>query len=314
MTPMETFGFQWHLTDRCNQRCAHCYQVRWEPGAELGLSKWRPLADGIFGTLADRRVSVNLTGGEPLLLSDLPALVEHLHCRPNLDEIWVITNGTITPRATLDRLAAAERLAGFKVSLESSEEPVNDAIRGLGNLARVQAGLASLQSTGKPVVGMVTLGRHNRATVVQTVAWAKAQGLAGVLFERFVPLGQGRAMAGQVLSEPQWRQAGADIAGCAGETLTSQEQDGLRAFWISFSPQGDVLRAARCNLGPESMALMPDGAVYPCRRLPVPIGNGLHESFEIILARLSEYRPEPKGGCAALEQALRAWNEEPGSA
>lgn len=311
---METFGFQWHLTDRCNQRCAHCYQERWEPGAELGLADWRLLADRIFGSLADRLISVNLTGGEPLMLADLPALVEHLHQKSNLDEVWVITNGSLAPRAMLDRLAAAERFAGFKVSLESADESVNDTVRGKGNLARVRSKLSDFCATGKQVVLMTTLGSHNLAAIEATVAWARQQGVDGVLFERFVPLGHGQAMASQTLSEPQWRQAGVDIAGCAGETLSDAEQTGLKAYWVSFGPGGDKLQAARCNLGPGSMALMPNGTVHPCRRLPVPIGDALQESFENILERLAEYRPEPAGGCAALDRAQEAWNRKRGSA
>jgi radical SAM protein with 4Fe4S-binding SPASM domain len=49
------------------------------------------------------------------------------------------------------------------------------------------------------------------------------------------------------------------------------------------------LQGALCNLGDESMALMPDGTVYPCRRLPIAVGNVLKEPFETILPRLKRY-------------------------
>jgi MoaA/NifB/PqqE/SkfB family radical SAM enzyme len=70
------------------------------------------------------------------------------------------------------------------------------------------------------------------------------------------------------------------------------------------------------------MALLPDGSVFPCRRLPLPQGNVLEEPFEAILARLAGWAPEALGpglhgmacglcgvegcvGCRALALALR---------
>ena len=76
---MDGFGFQWHLSDRCNQRCAHCYQTDFDARGQLDLAAWRKMADRIFGALPDCPISVNLTGGEPLLLADLEALIAHLH-------------------------------------------------------------------------------------------------------------------------------------------------------------------------------------------------------------------------------------------
>ena len=301
MPAMAAFGFQWHLTDRCNQRCGHCYQERWEPGDELDPVGWRALADRIFGALAHRSVSVNLTGGEPLLLADLPALVAHLETKPNLDEAWVITNGTLPPPDAIARSG----LTGFKVSVEAADPAIDDAVRGAGHLASVEANLAAFQATAKPVVAMATLGAHNAGCIDGLVVWARRRGLAGVLFERFVPLGKGRAMADQVLTDPQWRAAASAIAGASGAALSIEEMGRMRAYWISFGADGDELRAATCTLGPESMALMPDGSVYPCRRFPDPVGNAVGEDFAAILERLGRMTPLPDGGCAALNRALR---------
>ena len=34
-----------------------------------------------------------------------------------------------------------------------------------------------------------------------------------------------------------------------------------------------------CSIGIDSITIMPDGTVFPCRRLPMPIGNLHHESL-----------------------------------
>ncbi len=51
------------------------------------------------------------------------------------------------------------------------------------------------------------------------------------------------------------------------------------------------LRAAECNLGASSMALMPDGSVQPCRRLPVVVGNLANEPLGQIRRRLERFSP-----------------------
>lgn len=297
---MRTFGFQWHLTDRCNLRCAHCYQSDFSAAAERGLDELRRAADAIFEGLAGRAdsVSINLTGGEPLLLPHLFDLIDHVERLPGLAEVHLITNGTRTGDAVLERIAACGPLGTLKVSVESGVAAVNDAIRGPGVLARVEAGLERLLGTGKPVVAMMTLARSNAGTVAETVAWARAAGLDGVIFERYVPLGRGREgpMAGAALSAREWAAAARAVAAAADLDADADDLLPYRAFWLHLTPGHDEpLRGALCNLGDGSMALMPDGTVYPCRRLPVPVGRVPADPFPEVLRRLAAWGVEAVG-------------------
>ncbi|HOX47194.1 MAG TPA: radical SAM protein [Myxococcota bacterium] len=303
---MKSFGFQWHLTDRCNLRCAHCYQDDFGPGAERPLEDLFAMVDAVLGALRDRPVSINLTGGEPLLLPGLPALLEHLSSQPNLSEMHVITNATVTAGPVLEALARYERVRYLKVSLEAADEAVNDRVRGPGNLARVRRNLGLYrQVTGKPFVLMMTLGRHNVGGVAAMAALAREVGAAGVIYERFVPLGQSRGFAAEVLGAEGWAHAVAGVLDAAGSEATPDELLAYRAFWLWTDGREDPLEGALCNLGEGSMALMPDGTVYPCRRLPIPVGNVLREPFPRILARLQEFgvpalAPRLTGGLCGL--------------
>ena len=295
---MRTFGFQWHLTDRCNMRCAHCYQTSFDGAGERGLDDLRRMADAVFEGLAGREVSINLTGGEPLALPHLFELIDHLAGFRELAEVHLITNGTRTGDATLERIAACEPMGVIKVSLESAVEAVNDAIRGPGAFARVSGGIERLAGTGKPVVAMVTLAGPNAGTIAETVAWARAAGLEGVIFERFVPLGRGRegAMAGAALTAREWAGAALAIARAAGLDLDVDDLLPYRAFWLHLTPGHDEpLRGALCNLGEGSMALMPDGTVFPCRRLPLPVGTVPGDPFPEVLRRLAAWGADAIG-------------------
>ncbi len=303
---MKFFGFQWHITDRCNLRCVHCYQDGYAPLPVENLGNLKRLADGIFSALPDRRISVNLTGGEPLLVPWFFELVEHLQGLEELDEINLITNGTITTEEVLEGIRRSSRIRYLKVSVESGIHEVNDKIRGAGNLAQVSDGILRCQrATDKPVILMVTLGRYNLDTIEETVRYAGFLGVEGVIFERFIPMGRGRQIEDRVLSAREWAQASARIARAARVDADADDLLPYQAFWLWLNPsRTERLQGALCNLGDESMALMPDGTVYPCRRLPIAVGNALKEPFHEILARLGKYQPEADGGCRALAQAL----------
>jgi MoaA/NifB/PqqE/SkfB family radical SAM enzyme len=304
---MGDLGFQWHLTDRCNLRCGHCYQERFDAAAELGVEELCRLADRIVPA-AGGPVAIHLTGGEPLLLPGFERLLGHLDGFGESVELHVITNGTVTGDAALEALAGARRLTTIKVSAESADPEINDRVRGRGNLARVEAGIARFREiTGKSVIAMATLGRHNAAGLPAFAAWARGLGTDGAIFERFVPLGRGRAMAGEALDGPGWAVVAAAVAGWAGIETAADELLPYRAFWLGFDPGGEVsLAGAECNLGRDSMALMPDGTVYPCRRFPEPAGNARFEPLAGIRERLARFASEQgvpgRSGCRALER------------
>jgi len=318
---MKTFGFQWHLTNRCNMRCTHCYAEEFDSRSDMSLSGLQSLADELFTCLARHEVSVNLTGGEPLLLEYLPELARYLQGFENLSRIDMISNGTIC-NSVLDELGSLENYGCTKVSCESGITSTNDAIRGEGNLASLCVNIPRIaERTKKPVVLMTTLAAYNATDVRATVEMAGRVGASGVIFERFVPLGQGSEIADQTLSAEQWKGAVADITGCAGREIDPVELAGYHAFWLHIDGREENLSGARCNLGDESMALMPDGTVYPCRRLPEEVGNLARGSFEPILDRLAGYAPsalrprlrgevcsacgvEDCAGCRALARAV----------
>ncbi len=67
------FGFQWHITDKCNLRCTHCYQEDYSGSNELGLDGLERIADEIIKTLSkwNKKGDIAITGGEPLLKEEM---------------------------------------------------------------------------------------------------------------------------------------------------------------------------------------------------------------------------------------------------
>ena len=106
------------VTDKCNFRCTYCMPAE---GLEwLGRDEILTFEEiaRLVRVLASLGVDeVRLTGGEPLVRRDLPALVEMLAAIPGVRDLSLTTNGVL-----LDRLAGLLVAAGLKrinVSLDS---------------------------------------------------------------------------------------------------------------------------------------------------------------------------------------------------
>src|SRR5581483_9735782 len=81
------------VTDRCNIRCFYCMpneNVRFKPRAEILTFEEIERFVRVVAALGVNKV--RLTGGEPLVRSDLPRLVEKLSRIPGIHDIALTTN------------------------------------------------------------------------------------------------------------------------------------------------------------------------------------------------------------------------------
>jgi GTP 3',8-cyclase len=106
------------VTDKCNFRCTYCMPaegLEWLRRDEILSFEEITRLTRILAELGVGEV--RLTGGEPLVRRDLPALVEMLAAIPEVHDLSLTTNGIL-----LDRLAAPLVTAGLRrlnVSLDS---------------------------------------------------------------------------------------------------------------------------------------------------------------------------------------------------
>src|SRR5881296_1439126 len=123
MTLVDTFArplgnLRLSVTDRCNLRCEYCMpedDYVWLPREDvLHFEEISTLAD-VFIDLGVNKV--RLTGGEPLLRRDLPALVGMLAAKPGLADLALTTNGVLLAEQ-IDALKAAG-LGRITVSLDT---------------------------------------------------------------------------------------------------------------------------------------------------------------------------------------------------
>ena len=139
------------ITDRCNFRCSYCMpRETFGPdfaflprSAILSFEEITRLAR-IFASFGARKL--RLTGGEPLLRSDLPVLIAELRTIPDL-EIAMTTNGALL--ASHAQALADAGLDRVTVSLDSLDDATFRAMNDANfPVAKVREGIAAALEAG----------------------------------------------------------------------------------------------------------------------------------------------------------------------
>jgi cyclic pyranopterin phosphate synthase len=131
------------VTDRCNFRCRYCMPAEgmdWIPREEI-LSFEE--IERLVSLFVDLGVSdVRLTGGEPLVRRDFPALVERLAAIEGVEDLSLTTNGYLLAAQAADLVAAG--IDRVNVSIDSLARARFFEITRRDALDRVMAGLDAI--------------------------------------------------------------------------------------------------------------------------------------------------------------------------
>jgi GTP 3',8-cyclase len=132
------------VTDRCTLRCEYCMpedDYVWLPREDvLHFEETAALVDIFLALGVDK---IRLTGGEPLLRRDLPALVRMLAGKPGLNDLALTTNGVLLADQ-IDALEAAG-LGRITVSLDTLLPDRFAKLTRFDRLDAVHAGIAAAQ-------------------------------------------------------------------------------------------------------------------------------------------------------------------------
>jgi radical SAM protein with 4Fe4S-binding SPASM domain len=279
--------FQWHITDRCNLRCSHCYQEdiacpepSWADLMEV-LEQFRSFILNSRRRAGKRqfRAHVTVTGGEPFMRDDFMALLEKLAEENRLFSIAILTNGTtLTPSV----VRSLRRLnPGFvQVSIDGRPE-THDHIRGQGSYELAVKGLRLLSDRQIPTHISFTAHRLNFRDFPHVARLGHRLGVTRVWADRLVPCGRGSASAASLLTPDETREFfGMMRAESRRGWLKPRPVALLRS--LQFTVTGD--RPYRCSAGDTLLTVLPNGNVCPCRRMPLVVGNIFNEDLGQIYA------------------------------
>ena len=275
---IDEFYFQWHITERCNLSCKHCYQEN-SGIKELPLKDLFSIIDKMEDAIIkwNKQGTLSLTGGEPFIRNnDLSILMERLDKSNAIYYYDILTNGSFITENEAEKLSKHPRLRRVQVSLEGASAIVNDEIRGLGSFDSTIEAIRNLRKYNIKVIVMMTITRQNRNQIQPMIDLLNQEGVFALALERLIPEGRGANLKNLVLSANELHDLYSDIY-----TLSKNSSVRIlmhRPLFAMIAPDDSAV-GALCSAGNNALTIMPDGTVYPCRRLPIPIGNILTDGL-----------------------------------
>ena len=143
------FGFQWHITDRYNLRCTHCYQDDYSGSNELDLGGLKRIAVEIIRTLSiwNKVGDIAITGGEPLLKEEVFPLIHYLESADEIASLDILSNGTLINENIVEQIRDLKKIRCVQISLEGASPESNDRIRGKGTFKKAMASIGLLRKS-----------------------------------------------------------------------------------------------------------------------------------------------------------------------
>lgn len=277
----------WNITRRCNLLCEHCY-IDASPGqsaaGELSTEEALAVVDDL-ATLNPELVLI-LTGGEPLLRKDLPAVITHAASKGFL--VVLGTNGTF-----VDEHRAAELkdlgLSGVGVSIDSIDPSRHDAFRGQpGAFAKTLKGMRAMRAQRVDFLVEMSLTKENAGEVEAVARLAAAEGARAFNLFFLVPVGRGKEYyeADHGLYEEMFPRLHALQQAHAGAMMVNAKcAPHFRRYLYEHQPASPLLSNflyGGCPAGLFYAAIGPTGDVHPCPYMDHPVGNVRRQPFSEI--------------------------------
>ena len=191
------------VTDRCNMRCRYCMpedEYVWLPRESILSFEELDRLAGIFAGLGVTKV--RLTGGEPLLRHDLPALVSLLARRPELADLALTTNGILLARHAAALAAAG--LARVTISLDTLRPDRMIAFARSARHGEVMAGIEAARATfGSVKLNTVVIRGYNDDEVLDLLEFGRARAVEPRFIEYMDVGGATDWSRGQVVSQQE---------------------------------------------------------------------------------------------------------------
>ena len=282
------FFIQWHLTEKCNLDCIHCYQEG-TCGNELTFSEVRDVIEEVAETIKiwtstydiNYITSYSITGGEPFLRRDLFDIIEEIN-RKNI-YVYILSNGTLIDRNIADRLSCLG-IKGVQVSVEGPED-IHDKIRGKGSYARAMLGVERLLDAQIEVTLNSTLSKLNADFIGDLISLASNAGVQRLGFSRLVPSGSGKELINEMIDANRIREIYESLYSIRVRGLDIVTGDPVASCGdVKINSSSGCTMSGGCAAGLSGLTIRPDGTINPCRRLNISLGNIREDSLRDVWA------------------------------
>lgn len=294
----KAFGLQWHITEKCDQRCKHCYifNGREHYSCELSIDKLKMIVDDFVCTASkmDKIPVLTITGGDPLLYHDIWKFLETLRC--NKIKFAILGNPF---HLTKDIAIRLKKLGcyNYQMSIDGLKK-THDYLRKDGSFNETLDKVRLLNEVGIHTSIMTTVSKLNVNEIPLLIPIIVQTGVKNYGFARYCPNpGDVDAMISpkeyREFLEKMWtvymkyKECGTRFALKDHLWKLFLYEKGL--YDIDF--QGDDILDG-CHCGISHMTILSNGLVYACRRCESPIGEVPKQSlYDIFFGEeMEQYR------------------------
>lgn len=278
---------QWDSTNDCNLRCRHCYHN--EEGQEehvqekkslMSLLQVNDMIDDLARTAErwEMDSKFHISGGEPLMRKDLFKILGYAQ-KKNIPT-KLLTNGTLITKNKAKKLREKD-MRRLQISIDGDKKGHNFVRQKPYAFDKAMQGITNSREAGMGVTVSFTAMQSNRQYIEEAVRYSIEAGADVFGIQSYVPkkdLG---------VRDPEFIDAKGtyeiyklqrDLEKKYGDKIRLLETEVLWGLMHSDDPlrkasreQGKFLGG--CGAGYSGISVLSDGEVYPCRRLPISIGN-----------------------------------------
>ena len=286
------------VTDRCNLRCLYCMPPEGVPQiSHSEILSYEEIRTVVRAAAELAINKVRLTGGEPLVRTDLPELIRMLSQIEGIEELSLTTNGTLLKKYARELKQAG--LSRINVSLDTLKPDKFRYITRLGKLRTVLEGIEAAKETGlHPVkINTVIMRGINDDEILDFARMTYEDGWH-VRFIELMPFKCGAESVPSVELRQHIAVLGqlkptASITG-NGPAMYYRLAGAKGAIGF-ISPLTEISFCSRCN----RMRLTPDGKLRPCLlgedeidlRMPLRNNASIEELKQLILKAVAS-KPE----------------------
>ena len=300
--PSAPYRMDLAITYRCNNDCAHCYNLEHPstplrtgpsltPTPMLGASplpkdegqRVRELSTDEWKQVLDKTWALGIphvvfTGGEPTLRDDLPALVAHAEANGQITGLNTNARRLSDPKFVETLVAAG--LDHVQITVESCEADIHNQMVNANAHAQTIAGLKNALKSPLFVMTNTTMLRNNVHTIPATLDFLADLGVPTIGLNALIYSGHG-ATVGTGLPE-------SELTPLLETARLKTELRGQRLIWYTptqycgFDPMALDLGVKGCTAALYNMCVEPNGDVLPCQSYYRPVGNLLRDDWDAI--------------------------------
>lgn len=219
------------VTDRCDLRCQYCMPPKGVPASPR--SEFLTFEEIVRLVKAFCKLGVSavrITGGEPLIRTNITHLVDLLRNEAGVEDLAMTTNATLLSKYA-DQLVKAG-LRRVNVSLDSLEPKRFEHMTRGGQLKRVLAGIDAALKAGLSVkTNSVVVRGSNDHELANLVSWAWSRNITPRFIE-LMPLGEGAKLGPEaVVSVKEMQQKLEELA--LDDAPQFESNHGPASYWLA---------------------------------------------------------------------------------